>query len=356
MKVVIGAAYGDEGKGRIVNELSDERTTVIRFNGGAQAGHTVVQNGKRHVFSHFGAGTLKGAHTHLSRFFVLHPILHQKELNELPMTWNPCVTVDPRCEITFPLDVYFNNHNADNLKHGTVGVGFGETLERASRGYDITPCNLDTAEDKMIAWANIRSAELEIEDKTTMNRIIRDIPVYLDTINHFLKYVGCMYDEELMTTERKLIFEGAQGLMLDQDYGVFPHVTRSNTGMKNVIAIAGDREFDITYVTRAYGTRHGNGPFPYENAQPPFPGYQDKTNQDGGAQGKLRFAPLNLDDIRAAIKHDAGDRPYRCAITCMDEVPATVKYIHNERLNETFQLPHVVGTVLECPVATRYSP
>src|SRR5258708_6994888 len=103
--VVIGANYGDEGKGKMVDYLVSQITNekvVVRFNGGAQAGHTVMlPDGKRHIFSHFGSGTLANAQTYLAKHFVCNPILFWKEyrqLSELSIT--PKVAVDPRCFVT----------------------------------------------------------------------------------------------------------------------------------------------------------------------------------------------------------------------------------------------------------------
>src|SRR6266566_4843827 len=82
---------------------------VVRFNGGAQAGHTVIANGKRHVFSHFGSGTLAGADTFFAKHFVCNPILYWKELRQLyDLGIKPTVVIDPRCYITTPYDMLIN--------------------------------------------------------------------------------------------------------------------------------------------------------------------------------------------------------------------------------------------------------
>ena len=80
---VIGAGFGDCGKGHVTDFLANARTTVVRYCSGANAGHTVVRDGKRHVFRHFGSGTLRGAETYLSRFFIHNPILYFQELRTL---------------------------------------------------------------------------------------------------------------------------------------------------------------------------------------------------------------------------------------------------------------------------------
>ena len=111
--VVIGSAFGDEGKGLATDVLASKRpgeTFVVRFNGGAQAGHTVVTpEGQRHVFSHFGSGTLAGAATFLSKFFVVNPILYHREREQLKwLGVSANVFVDLRSMVTTPFDMFVN--------------------------------------------------------------------------------------------------------------------------------------------------------------------------------------------------------------------------------------------------------
>ena len=113
---VIGSAYGDEGKGLAVDALTSrarrarEDVCVVRSNGGAQAGHTVVTpEGRRHVFSHIGAGALAGARTHLSRFFVVNPMVFGREATNLGAhILEQGVTIDPRAPVTTPWDMLLN--------------------------------------------------------------------------------------------------------------------------------------------------------------------------------------------------------------------------------------------------------
>jgi len=132
-----------------------------------------------------------------------------------------------------------------------------------------------------------------------------------------------------------LVFEGAQGLLLDEEHYFFPHVTRSKTGLNNVLDICRQfeiKEADATYVTRAYMTRHGQGPFPSEEKELK---YEDKTNVTNEFQGSLRFGSLDVDLTSKAIRNDlilASDRFFEhtgwepikvnpsIAITCLDQV------------------------------------
>ena len=119
---------------------------VVRFNGGAQAGHTVVTpEGRRHVFSHIGSGTFAGAATFLSRFFVSHPLLFLKEWEVLAAQGvRPVVYVDPDSPVTTPYDMMINQiieQEQGAARHGSCGLGFGETLERnLISDYALTRC------------------------------------------------------------------------------------------------------------------------------------------------------------------------------------------------------------------------
>ena len=141
--VVIGAGYGDEGKGLMTDYLASKgKSTVVRFNGGAQASHTVVR-GIRHAFSHFGAGALAGADTFLSKFFVVNPFLFKKEREVLHEKGVQLTTVaiDKECLVTTPYDIITNQlleHVRDHQSHGSCGVGFGATIDRHEKNPSLT--------------------------------------------------------------------------------------------------------------------------------------------------------------------------------------------------------------------------
>lgn len=142
----------------------------------------------------------------------------------------------------------------------------------------------------------------------------------------------------------QLVFEGAQGLLLDQERGAFPYVTRSHTGIRNaldVAAEAGVDTLDVTYVTRAYLTRHGAGPLANELPGPPYPGIEDRTNIPNEFQGTLRFAHLDLDLLVRTIRADFDDAlpcpgidaTLNLAVTCLDQVGPALSYMENSMLN-----------------------
>ncbi len=349
-QVVIGAQFGDEGKGRMTAAYAaavGDDAMVVRFNGGAQAGHTVVApDGRRHVFSHIGSGTFAGAATFLSRFFVSHPLLFLKECDLLATQGiQPTVYVDPNSPVTTPYDMMINQiieqeRGAD--RHGSCGVGFGETLERCLTPDDaLTVGDLaDTATlilrleairrgyaPVRLAWLGFPAAAAQHQTLLQSDAILAH---FVADVRRFLDRVTVM-DAPTAIQGRNLLFEGAQGLWLDQDRGYFPHVTRSHTGLRNVLTLAGDwglEQLAVTYVTRAYLTRHGAGPLPHELPGLPYPGIDDPTNRPNPYQGSLRFAWLDLDLLQQAITadlSDAGAYPGlmvepRLAITCLDQI------------------------------------
>src|SRR2546425_1241702 len=137
-RVVIGANFGDESKGKIVDYLCATQGAgiVVRFNGGAQAGHTVVTpDNERHVFRHFGSGSLCEVPTFLSQFFVCNPILFFKEREQLiELGFHPVIYAHPECLVTTFVDMLINQakESARGIKrHGSCGIGFHETLQRS---------------------------------------------------------------------------------------------------------------------------------------------------------------------------------------------------------------------------------
>ena len=349
-QVVIGAQFGDEGKGRITDAhvTAGGARLVVRFNGGAQAGHTVVTpEGRRHVFGHVGSGALAGVPTYLSRFFVCNPLLFLREQAALAgLGTQPVVMVDARSPVTTPYDMLINQwleQARGTARHGSCGVGFGETLERQRSHHALTVADLADAatltqrldalrRDYLPArLARLGCAALLAEpDKAALLQADTLLERFVTDARRFLDSVSVM-PLSVAARGRHLLFEGAQGLLLDQTRGFFPHVTRSHTGLRNVLMLAGElglEQLEVDYVSRVYLTRHGAGPLPGELPGPPYAGISDPTNQPNPYQGSLRFAWLDLDLLGRAIAADCGDAGAvpqlalrtRLALSCLDQV------------------------------------
>lgn len=364
--IVIGASYGDEGKGLTTDYLisqssvfsNSDRSCVVRFNGSCQAGHTVeYPNGRRVIYQHLGAGTARGYPTYLTSDFVVHPMLFRKEHSSVYLGPEvdrnflayPMVYAHPKCLVTTPWDMLINQcmeRSRSTERHGSVGIGFGETIERSQhetlkvRVVDLWADHA-TLKKKLVTIRDEWLTKRFKNTKFTLNKEESSLYFSPAVLNNFLD--DCLYFKDHVALQgvgflaafEHLVFEGAQGLMLDQDYGTFPYVTRSNTGIKNVMKSLSEIDYlvknitiDVYYVSRVYTTRHGAGPLPFELKMPglkPFSKVEDKTNITGEWQGPLRFGSINLDDLSHAIHHDIntyGD--IRCnvhgVLTCLDQV------------------------------------
>jgi adenylosuccinate synthase len=346
---VIGSSWGDECKGAIADYLCarEDARMVVRFNGGAQAGHTVVTpKGRRHVFHHFGAGTLYGAQTYLSEDFICNPILFCQEL-EILKDCNPLVSVDQRCYVTTPYDMIINQmleRKRGLLRHGSCGLGINETIVRCEAYEKLTVGQLSDKVKRREIFDRIRfistparMQSLGLEPDSTFAMLIKSEKLASDFDSAVDVFLANTYiaGPELLASFKTIVFEGAQGLALDQNNTRdFPYLTHSNTGLQNVVKLceaARVTELFPHYVTRCYSTRHGAGPFPGEIAGLPYIDIEDDTNVTGQYQGALRFAPLHIESLSERIKKDISfasrmEGEVTLAVTCLDQMGVTFKH------------------------------
>lgn len=320
---VIGGMYGDEGKGMMTCLLSKAmierygQCTVARYNSSAQAGHTVEHEGKRHVFHHLGSGSLVGANTYLGPKFVAHPMLFHAEADQLhKLGGNTQVFIDPRCLVSTPYDILINQaieKQRGNGRHGSCGIGFGETIERSEKGNLILTVDdlrnplrtremLDTIR---VDYLPKRLAALGLApecvnpwrmDEGLLDRFMEDARFFLMRVQ--------LADPEFLSNNT--VFEGAQGLALDEELGHFPYVTRSKTGLPYLTQLceeASVEQVDLHYGTRAYTTRHGAGPLMHEGRPTP-PGFNDQTNLSNDYQGSIRLAHLDPALLATLVARD----------------------------------------------------
>lgn len=326
-KIVIGLGFGDEGKGNTVDYLCslNPSSVVVRFSGGHQVGHTVVHGGIRHVFSNFGSGTLNGNKTFWSKFCTVDPVGFYKEANILSsLGVRPNITVDLDCPITTPYDKLANQVRDGELKHGTCGVGFGTTIQRQKDFYSLT-C-IDLLSDNILKHRleNIRKYySMKYPNFVLENTFLDEFfeaCKFLQT-SELVTFTGAFIQEN----RQDMIFEGSQGLLLDQHFGFFPNVTYSNLGIKNICKLIGKRKTlgsHLFLVTRAYQTRHGNGFMTNEE----FPHHikldENETNVSNKYQGDFRRTILDLDLLKYAIaQKEIYLHPRKSlVITCLDHL------------------------------------
>ena len=293
VNIVLGLQYGDECKGMMTSYLSNEDTIVVRFNGGHQAGHTVVKNGFRHAFSNVGAGTMNGADTYISEYCTIYPKALFNEKETLKKNGFPSSHfIHPFTMVTTPFDIQYNRRlelNPDT-QNGSVGVGFGATVERCQTSpFKLYAIDLEyphILKQKLYNIATIYYAKQNF----SQNFIEKNIEDFLEYANLCSDFVSIEDFSFISLGEyEKVVFEGAQGVMLDMDFGYFPNVTRSNTTCKNAMTIIeenGLEEPTIYCTMRSYLTRHGKGYMPNEDSKMKF---EDLTNVSHQFQGDFRF-------------------------------------------------------------------
>jgi adenylosuccinate synthase len=348
--IVLGLGFGDEGKGSFVNYLCSKAKNplVIRFNGGHQVGHTVVAKGIRHAFSNFGSGTLIGAPTYWSEYCTVNPMAVLREGDVLRAQGiEPMVYYNANAMVTTPYDIYRNMGDEKNKLHGTVGVGFGATIQRNEDMYHLYVRDLKypvIRDAKLIAiqqYVCRETNDFAIIGNAHFTNIMADFKIACDNLVERFQIVDNfkgLYDKEW-------IFEGGQGIMLDMDYGFYPNVTRSNTTSKNAFEIINkhyfllsDKDIRTYYVTRAYQTRHGNGFMTNEGLDISYIKVNPlETNVDTGAQGIFRKSVLDLDLLKYAVECDKYHNPNtrkNIVITCLDQVPNAIPVTINGELHE----------------------
>jgi adenylosuccinate synthase len=335
--VVIGANFGDEGKGRVVKHLVETRKVdlVIKHNGGSQAGHTVVgPNGARFVHSQVGSGAMFGVKTYIADTFQFNPLLLEAELDDLETVTGetaPLVLVDVNAHVTFTMDMMINQLRETvrgESRHGSCGHGIFEAFDRARDGLVMTVGGMQALRaDELVRWHDhavrryLRRRGDVIGDTKmftveSYDGFMRAGEALYRLVNgKRIKIVGSVPD-----SARNLVFECGQGLGLDMNNReYFPHLTPSNTGSLNAIKtmIAGDvEEVNLHYVTRPYVTRHGRGRLNHEMSAEEFsmlfPNFTDKTNVPNEWQGALRFARIDTREMRMRILNDAWGTFHAC--------------------------------------------
>ena len=340
VSIVCGLAFGDEGKGVVTSSLSlmSNQSLIIRYGAGQQCGHTVYSNineiKESHVFSNFGSGTLHGHPSYFSEYCTIDPFGIKNEFEILKQKGvNPILYIDPLSMITTPFDL-INNRGLEKInKHGSCGVGFGATIERnENKHYKLF------AIDLLNKW--IFEEKLNLIHRNLHNSIKIDINYFYESVNWLINNSNIIIEKPDFNNYDNIIFEGHQGIMLDKDFGFFPHVTRSNTTTKNALNIIKANNLknpEIFYVTRSYLTRHGNGPMPYEFIPVFLKNNSLETNVYNKYQGEFRCAPFNLDLIKHSLRYDElhGSQNIKSnlVITCCDQIVDKWGVVNNDSIS-----------------------
>jgi len=324
---VVGLGFGDCGKGLFTDALCRRWPvhTVARFNGGAQAGHNVVlPDGRHHTFSQFGAGTfVPGVHTLLASPVVVHPtaLLVEDEFLRRAGIADALtrLTIAAACRVTTPY-----HQAAGRLRerlrgahaHGSCGVGVGETVAHAIAhpGEALRYADLAQPRRAREKLAAIRHALAAQFDCSALDgeevRALRDDDLatrWLAQAQQLARQVAPA-DEAVVAArlqrEGTLLFEGAQGVLLDESRGFHPHTTWSDVrpaAAEGVLAAAGVHAPVLRLgIVRAYATRHGAGPLPTHDAA--LDAHAEPHNGDAGWQGRFRRGHPDALLLRYAVE------------------------------------------------------
>ena len=315
--VVIGAQWGDEGKGKIVDWLSERADVVVRFQGGHNAGHTLVVGDKTYKLSLLPSGIVRQKMSVIGSGVVVDP---QALLDEIKLVTDQGVNISPETLIladnaSLILDIHRRIDKAREVirgekKIGTTGRGIGPAYEdkvarRAIRVSDLNdPDDLLLKLKEQFSYHNIflREADEEIASVEEAYEYLRNLA---PDILKFAQPVWRRLDE-FRHMDKRILFEGAQGVMLDVDHGTYPYVTSSNTIAGQAATGSGTGPTTIGYVlgiTKAYTTRVGSGPFPSELTDSIGQTLGERGHEFGVVTGrKRRCGWFDAVMVRQAIK------------------------------------------------------
>ena len=271
-KAVIGLQWGDEGKGKIVDYLSEDFDLVVRYQGGNNAGHTVIVDDTTYKLNLIPSGVIRGKICFLGQGVVLDPNHFSNEYDQIKKKINnPKIYLSSNIYLILDYHKQLDKINESILntkkKIGTTSKGIGPAYQdkvgrKSIKLYDLKSKKI--IEEKMLSIKKFYDPILESfnESKINIEQTIQDLLSFYDVVNELI------VDNSQIKKEfknKKILFEGAQGALLDLDHGSYPFVTSSNTVSSNiVIGSALQVDYQTVGIFKAYATRVGNGPFPSE--------------------------------------------------------------------------------------------
>jgi adenylosuccinate synthase len=319
--VVVDLGFGDAGKGLLTDWLV--RTTgarlVVRYNGGAQAGHNVVTpEGVHHTFAQFGAGTLvPGVRTFLSQYVVVHPTALMVEAEALARKGvaSPLdrITISEQARVTTPFHQAANRLREaarGDRRHGSVGVGVGETVaDSIAHPHDAVIAgdlrSPNVVRKKLARIRERKRAELSGMRDHSEWSFLEDDGIGEAWIERAVAIAPRVVPNEALATaaeDAAVVFEGAQGVLLDETFGFHPYTTWSDCTTNNarslVAAYLGAAELEQIGVVRTHAVRHGPGPLPTETKELSV----QEHNAEHRWQGPVRYGWFDAVLVRYALR------------------------------------------------------
>ena len=301
---VVGVQWGDEGKGKIVDILSEHFDCVARYQGGHNAGHTVNVGSRRHVLHLIPSGIFQpNVKCVIGGGVVLDPLALIEESQAIEKMMSESVDgrlyVSNRCHLILPYHRVLEAAIEEQLgerRIGTTSRGIGPAYEDKMARRGLRVCDLmdpETLPDKIRAQVVEKNRALEaLKYPQTIDPepICESYARYGETIRPLVTDTSA-YLNDLIRQGKPILFEGAQGTLLDVDHGTFPYVTSSSAaagGVSTGLGISPKHVHSVIGVSKAYTTRVGGGPFPTESLSPSGDQIRDRGNEFGSTTGRPR--------------------------------------------------------------------
>lgn len=315
---IVGSQWGDEGKGKITDLLGEKCDLVVRYQGGNNAGHTIIVDGKKIVLHLIPSGILHKTCTSIvGHGVVFDPLSFEVELNKVRSSGVEVTPKNLKISENCPVITSYNKiidgqrEGHGETKIGTTGKGIGPTYEdkvarKAVKLKDLLNKEVlyqklkESFVEKEVLFKNLYkceypSLEEEVEALSKLGKLVE--PFLADTFNLI---------DIALKENKKILYEGAQGILLDIDYGTYPFVTSSNTsvgGISTGAGIPGRSVDEVLGITKAYTTRVGEGPFPTELFDDVGDFIQKKGMEFGATTGrKRRCGWLDLPLLKYSVK------------------------------------------------------
>jgi adenylosuccinate synthase len=301
--VVVGAQWGDEGKGKVVDALAEHFDVVARYQGGANAGHTVVVEGKKYILQLLPTGVVRLDKTAvIGNGVVINP---QSLLEELAHIEQGGVTVGERLLVSDRAHLILPYHRSHEVaaeeargvgKIGTTAKGIGPSYEDKAGRRGLRTCDLRDPEVFRRKCSEILGEKNRLASALFAGALLDGdglVERYYETARRIVPYVTDVsaYLNAQMDRGKRVLFEGAQGTLLDVDHGTYPFVTSSNAaagGACTGTGVGPTRIDAVVGVSKAYATRVGSGPFPTEALGPEGEKLRERGGEYGAVTGRPR--------------------------------------------------------------------
>ena len=314
--VVTGTQWGDEGKGKIVDYLAQQAETVVRFQGGSNAGHTVVVDGEAYKLRLMPSGILfKGSHCVVGNGVAFNPKIMLEEMDGLAARGIDLsgIRISNRAHVVLPYHCLMDgigDEKRGKNRIGTTKNGIGPCYIDRDNRIGIRVCDLIDREEfakRLKENLEIKNRELQLlydQEPLSYEEILEEYNGYADRLRPYVCDTIALLNEEIKAG-RKILFEGAQATMLDIDYGTYPYVTASHpvSGGVGVGCGVAPRAIDkVVGIVKAYCTRVGEGPFPTEQLNE----IGDKIREEGHEYGVVTGRPRRTGWLDACVVRYAG--------------------------------------------------